>query len=448
MLRRFAPALWLALLTGLAITTPFAPLARGADPKTEEQFDKWAKSINAQNPAIGIDARSNYAIGGYARSAYQRTLPKPASYSALMISPRIGGTAHPLEFSFPKAWKDTVTDRQWKGVVVGRDPEPVGRGEVEPIGLPRFEYELKPEVKGEPRRVVLKFWTAKDVDDKRPSWEFEVSAGVVTPMTAAALDGRLGLFTLTAADEDGREVGAAVHPALQGHRLAYRPALLDLFAELDEVALLKILPADERNALLKLALADPSLTAADKAKMRAKLKQPLRLADETVKDLFEQKVSKEKDSSHTLSAVVEKPWRLEADGLKAVAAGNDPGKAHVRFVHRIVYEAGKGKYEELPVSDQVTKEVFASLTDAEKRLVQEYNEAVVVHRIIYRVKQGKIVNFDRDHNWSKLIDDLGDIYKANLDKGIDAAELEKATATWADEYNGKDREMPEKMKLK
>jgi hypothetical protein len=424
MLRRFSPKLWAVLVAGLATTLVLTSPAQSADKKTKQQFENWARSINAQNPAIQIDAWTNHAITGFARSPYQRTLARPTGYRALMISPRLGG------------------------VIIGRDPASIGRGKVEPIGIPKFEYKLLPEVEGKPRRVNLRFWLAKDVKNENPSWEFEVSAAVITPMTAAALDGRLGLFTLTAADEEGKEVGAAVHPALQGHKIAYRPALLDLFAEVDEIAMLKVLPAEERAALVRLALADPDLAAADRAKIREKLKQPLRLADETVKKLFEQKLRNVKENSFTLSAVVEKPWRLEEDGLKAVEAGADPSKAAFKFVHRIVYKEGEGKYNEIPISGQVNKEVFASLTDTEKQLVKEYNEALIVHRIVYWVKQEKIVNFDRDQNWSRMIDELGDIYKANLDKSIDADALADAAAKWADEYTGKDRGMPAKMKLK
>jgi hypothetical protein len=391
MLRRFAPNLCLVLVAGLTATLLLSGPAQSADEKTKQQFENWAKSINAQNPAIGIDARTNYAVTGYARSPYQVTRPvtRPVGYRALLISPGDGG------------------------VIVGRDPEPIGRGAVEPIGLPKFEYKLLPEVKGQPRRVNLRFWLAKDVKNEKPSWEFEVSAAVITPMTAAALDGRLGLFTLTAVDEKGEPVGdgAAIHPALQGHRLAYRPAVLDLFAE---------------------------ETDGDKERM----------SDGTLKELSKQRVKNITLKSYPLSAVVERSWKLDESGLKAVDVGNDPSKASFKFVHRLVYESGKGDYEELAISDQVNKDVFASLTDTEKRLVNEYNEAVVVHRIVYWVKQGKIVNFDRDQNWSKLIDDLGDIYKANLDKSIDATELADAAEEWAEKYSGKDREMPAKMKLK
>lgn len=472
MFRRFATNLWTALVVGLATTLLFTGPAQSADEKTKQQFENWAKSINAQNPAIKIDARTNYAVTGYARSPYQRTLARPTGYRALMISPQMGGSSPSLDFPGVQGWEGTVTSPWWKGVIIGREPEPVGEGAVEPIGLPGFDYKLLEPVEGEPRKVRLMFWLAKDGeayknhvhnkatnDDKepnKPSWEFEVTAAVVTPMTAAALDGRHGLFTMTA-EED--VLGGlltrrtpAIHPALEGHRLAYRTAILDLFAELDELSLAKALPRELKQLVVEQVLSDTELkkklTREDWKKINEKVNQKNRLDSRTVFRLAEERSAPRKDKGLVLSAVVEKPWRLEEEGLKVTDVGADPSKAAFKFVHRIVYKDGKGDYEEIPVSDQVNKEVFGSLTATEKRLVREYNDAVIIHRIVYWVRQEKIISFDRDQNWSKMIEDLGDIYKANLDKSIDAAELAKAAAKWADEYTGKDREMPEKMKLK
>ncbi len=412
MLRRFVPNLGAVLVAGLAGVLLLTGPARSADKETKQQFDNWAKSISAQNPAIVIDAGTNHSVTRVAKSSYQVAFPKPTGYRPLMVSPRWGGTNRPLDFSGLTPWEASFSDRRWKGVIVGRDPSPVGEGKAEPIGLPRFEYKLLPEVEGQPRRVNLKFWLAKDVKNEKPSWEFEVAAAVITPMTAAALDGRLGLFTLTAMDDEGDDVGAAIHPALDGHRLAYRPALLDLFAE------------------------------------ESLFSEKDRMSEETLKKLMKQQDKNDKEKSFSLSAVVENAWKLDDAGLKAVDVNGDPGKSAFKFVHRLVYEGDEGKYKELPVSGQVNKEVFASLTDTEKQLVREYNEAVIVHRIIYWVKREMIVNFDRDQNWSKMIDELGDIYKSNLDKSIDAAVLAKASSKWASDYTGKDSSLPKEMRLK
>src|SRR5258708_7719322 len=123
MLRRFAPNLLSVLVAGLAATLILTGPAQSADKETKKQFENWAKSINAQNPAIQIDARTNYAVTGYARSPYQRFLPRPTGYRSLMISTRIGGTSQTLGFPVFPNWEGTVTNPWWKGVIIGRDPE-------------------------------------------------------------------------------------------------------------------------------------------------------------------------------------------------------------------------------------------------------------------------------------------------------------------------------------
>lgn len=110
--------------------------------------------------------------------------------------------------------------------------------------------------------------------------------------------------------------------------------------------------------------------------------------------------------------------------------------------------ADDAQYTELDTTDQVNREVFRSLVETEQQLLQEYNDAVIVFRIVYAAKQGSIINFDRKQNWTRMVKELEGLYSENLDNSITAEQVSRASAEWRSTYDGTNQAMPENMKLK
>lgn len=429
----------------------FAPFADCADPVTEAQFSQLRNSLNRQNPKLRM--ADNGHITGFAQSSYQR-MPRVTSHRAIRVNGGWGGNS---TISDSLLWDGAFQSPTWKGVFLGREPAAQGDGQVEPLGVPSFEYNLLAPEEGEPQRVQLTFGLANGT-----TWSFDVAAAVVTPMTAAAMDGRVGFFSFCApkykdngtpaVDVLGRPVRVpAINPALHGHLLAYRPAILDLFAEsMNSAALLDF----QLNVIEK----DQSLSAEKKQeKKQIAMGRVILLGDRshsriskaTTLQLIEQiEALNVANGESSLSAVIEKRWTLSPENLTSRRSHQPNDNLATKFVHRVVYEAGEGRYRELPASEAIHAEILKSLTASELQLVQEYNDAVVVYRIIYAVRQGWIVNFDRQQNWSKMIDDLEGVYQANMDQTINAEHLAYVSREWALYYNGKDYGIPEDMRLK
>jgi hypothetical protein len=431
---RFFRKPWLVLTTAFLLALSVVRHGTTADPVTEENFRLMMKSISAQNDAATTAGRR---IGNLAKTPYNRAFPvgspRARSYSKLRISGGAGGTDSLHGFHLFN-WERQFSSTFVKGVLVGRPPEPlVPQGKVEPIGIPNFDYALLAEEEGVPRRVELTFGLA----DGR-TWSFDVAAAVVTPMTAVALDERLLLFTLTAPSaEDEQEErltsGEAVHPALQGHRLAYRPAILDLFAD-DSGR-----HTGETKARLDSLRAD--LEAKQEETLEPYLPQLNRLVQTKLPEeskiwLLGMILAQAPPLEYPLSAVMEKPWKLNEQSLGTTNRQGILNPPAVHFVQRAVYSSLvtrgdiEGDYREYPVSSSVNRDVIASMSNAERELLQEFNEAVIVHRIVYWASQGKIDNFDRKKRWSDMIDELAPIYLANLDATIDAQKLKRRSWQW------------------
>ena len=332
---------------------------------------------------------------------------------------RIGGPTYyptsPFEEAFPPnntpSYDQLFHSRNVGGVLFGRPPEPQAEGQS--FSIPRFEYEMMPLVPGQARQVRLMFWTAPDIAKNTPTADFHCAAAIVTPATALAIDGR-PVFTLTAIGlESG---GAAINPALAGHRLGFRPAIADLFAEIDP------------------------------RRFEGRGQRRYRLRGQTIGLMAAESMLH--PDQRLLSAVVEAPFTVGIDAM-IPRRGRGPEGTHLQFIYRSVSEGADliGDESESVVID-VTNDVFASLTPTERAMAADLETILVLSRLVGCVRNGTITKFDEGENYLRLLGELEETYHENLDPKIDADLLADTAQTWFQEYDGTEKTLPKKMTLR
>lgn len=343
-------------MVGLMASCLVAP-ASALDDETEAMWNKVARTIQTQNPNLQFDFRRSLVLTEAATAPYRELYPQPLEYRRMRDNRNTGG------------------------VVFGRPPE-----KIEPLRIAKFDYVLLPEKEGESRRVELRFGLTDGTLKK-----VEVNAAVITPMTAAGIDGRLVLFTVT------RAKGAAVHPALEGHRLAYRPAIADNFPFTGGILFTRL---------------------------------TIKTGDDVAKEI------------NVASVLTEKPWTLTEKDLALPRISNDASDSSLEFILRPVPRNDKENVEPLAVSQAMNRDVFKSFTKTELRLMTEYQEAVFVGRIVFGARKGWFTEFDTGAkwgaNWLRMIEELGPIYKSNQVRALDSGVLHREMLDWAKNYQGKD----------
>jgi len=381
------------------------------------------------------------------RSAYTPTFRSMGGYARPRISIRVGG------------------------MLIGLPPESDGDGPPEALGIPDFDYEVLKAEKDEPTRVKMTFGTAA-----KETWSITVPAAVVTPMTVVAIDERPVLYTLTGkggtvlahpgidnhrfvfrtavldlfADTRSSPSLKAEAVQTQGDLLLYA-ALVNLYNSPDDKGAKKAVEQAYQLRLILLGQAkDQRMASGSKERMRKLLVSltnekfvsavdkslyslanlitpetaPQRLADAIAAAGQDRKFGKveERKSSTMLSMVEERPWKLKPEHFKSPDVVKNPKASVLAIKYRIAYDGAEKLtdedasklYKELPISGLVQDSVAERLTPSDLLLLQEYNDAVIVHRLISSVFNKRVVNFPEE-KWEQMIKELGDLYKEHLD---------------------------------
>lgn len=407
MLRRLWPVSF-ALTTLVALSATLVGISTStADEDVEQMWGKAAAKYQvSKEKKLGISPDA--VIGEAAKAnAYDRLFTKPLPYWRSANDRNTGRGVREL------SWEELAASPHVKGVLFARPPSGSDKEEKvkQPLVIESFESEFVAGDANTPARVKLTFKVAGA--DKPQT--LNVSAAVLAPMSIAATKRHRVLFTAlesvekTDKGEETVKIESGIHPALEYHRLAFRAAVLDGFAftgdRMSLVSLRNMIDARRKHAQLA-------------------------------------------------SVLIERPWSLDASALALPKFDGDVENAIVEYKVRPVPEKGKEDepFEPLDLSARLNQDVFKSLTETERQLMREMQEAVIVGRIVYGAQNGWFALPDKGKGWLKMLEhkDLIANYEANLSKSLTADELYKEMKNWDKEYKDAktDQKLSDEFRLK
>lgn len=145
-------------------------------------------------------------------------------------------------------------------------------------------------------------------------------------------------------------------------------------------------------------------------------------------------------SPFLLSIVEEKPWSLSIRDLSVPNVRSNPDSSLVEFKYRIAYrdelvfarlndQQITASFKEYPNSKQLTKKLVRNMLDSELQILEEYNQFIVLHRLVKGVLDLQILNFPSD-KWEEMLSQCARYDKSNVDDNPSGLSVSTRAELW------------------